>query len=98
WFINLRTGAKLFIGFGLMIVCLAAVMLTAYRGITGIQESEKKLFEGPHANSVDLAETESNLNRARADVLTLLGLTSKTDQEAVIQDIKASSNHIDELM
>ena len=42
WFLNLATGAKLFVSFGLMIVLLAVAILAAYRGINGIRQSQQE--------------------------------------------------------
>jgi hypothetical protein len=43
WFLNLTTRTKLFLCFGLMVIFLVAVVLTAYTGITAIYESQKHL-------------------------------------------------------
>ena len=42
WFLNLRTGVKLFLGFGLMLVFLALVISIAYTSIAAIQNSQRK--------------------------------------------------------
>src|SRR3990172_8400299 len=69
WFLNLATRGKLFVGFGLMILLLAAVTVTAYRGIAEMQESQKKLYERDFANAVDLKDIRSNQNGAWAKQL-----------------------------
>ncbi len=45
WFLDLPTRAKLFVGSGLMIFFLAAVTVTAYKGIATIQGSQERLYE-----------------------------------------------------
>ena len=45
WFRDVRTSAKLFIGFGVMLVLLGVVTVLSYHGITRIQENERGLFE-----------------------------------------------------
>lgn len=81
WFLNLSTRVKLFFGFGLMILFLATVIMTAYTGITAIQESQHRLYEVEFANTADLLTFESNQNEVRAALLTMMGLTRKSDQE-----------------
>lgn len=45
WFVDLPTRSKLFLGFGLMILFLVVVIVTAYSGIMAIQISQKSLYE-----------------------------------------------------
>ncbi len=82
--LDLTTRAKLFLGFGLMILFLAAAIATAYIGITDIRDSEKKLYAEDFANAVDLKDVRANQNAIRADVLTML---LATDRELPQQDI-----------
>ena len=59
WFLSLSTGAKLLLGFGLMMILLATVMVTAYSGIRSIQESERTLFEKDFVSTVSLVSYRS---------------------------------------
>jgi len=88
WFLNLATRGKLFLSFGLLLLFLAAVIVTAYRSITAIQESQHSLYEADFANAVDLLTFESNQNRVRASQLMMMALTKRSDQEFWQQDIK----------
>jgi len=88
WFLNLATRYKLFLGFGLMILFLATVIMAAYTSITAIQDSQHSLFEVDFANAVDLLTFESNQNGVRASLLTMMALTKRTDQELWHQDVK----------
>jgi len=97
WILNLSTRAKLFLGFGLVIVLFGVAVGTAFQGIRAIRDSETRLFEVDHANAVDLARLESNLNRARADALTMLGKTDRAEQEALVLDINTYSKQSDEI-
>ena len=45
-FIDLSTRGKLFVSFGLMIVLLAIVLVTAYRYLTKIQSSQTNDLRG----------------------------------------------------
>ena len=53
-FLNLATRTKLFFGFGLMIIVLGIVVVTAYKVISAIQESERAIYEEDFATAVDL--------------------------------------------
>jgi len=88
WFLNLATRYKLFLGFGLMILFLATVIMAAHTSITAIQDSQHSLFEVDFANAVDLLTFESNQNGVRASLLTMMALTKRTDQELWHQDVK----------
>lgn len=54
WFLDFTTRAKLFSGFGLMILFLAIVAAIAYRGTTSTQQSQKTLYEQEFANATNL--------------------------------------------
>ncbi len=56
WFIDLSTRGKLFVSFGLMIVLLAIVLVTAYRYLTQIQNSQRTIYEVEFANAADLKD------------------------------------------
>jgi methyl-accepting chemotaxis protein len=98
WILNLSTRAKLFLGFGLVIVLFGVAIGTAFLGITAIRDSETRLFEVDHANAVDLARLESNLNRARVDTLTMMERANRTGQEALALDINTYSRQSDEII
>ena len=98
WFLNLATRGKLFLGFGLMLLFLAAVIVTAYTGITAIQESQKRLYNEDFANAVDLMALRMNQNGVRAAQLTMMSSTKQSDQEAWHQDLKDRVKEIDEIL
>jgi CHASE3 domain sensor protein len=58
----------LFFGFGLVIVFLGIVITVAYLGITGINDSEQKLFQRDFAVITNLLELRADPNRQRADI------------------------------
>ncbi len=98
WFLNLATRGKLFLGFALMILFLAAVIVTAYTGITAIQESQKRLYSEDFANAVDLMALRMNQNGVRAAQLTMMSVDRRSDQEAWHQDLKDRVKELDEIM
>jgi methyl-accepting chemotaxis protein len=97
WFLNLTTRNKLFLGFGLMIVFLATVIVTAYQGIAAIQAAQQKLYQEEFANAQDLMELRADENGVRAAVLDMLVVTKQSDREAWHQDIKERSKEISEI-
>jgi methyl-accepting chemotaxis protein len=91
WFLNLTTRAKLFLAFGLMLLLLASVMVTAYLDIRAIQESQKSLYEEEFTTAVDLKDIRSNQNAIHAASLAMLLVTQRSGQEALHQEIKERS-------
>ncbi len=87
WLLDLTTRAKLFLGFGLIIIFLAAVIATAYTGITAMRESQKALYAQDFTNAIDLKDVRSNQNAIRADVLTLLLATDSSQRDLLQKDI-----------
>ena len=94
WFLNISTRNKLFLGFGLMIVFLAAVIATAYQGVTAIQAAQRKLYQEEFANAVDLLNLRANENGTRAALLDMMAADTRSDQETWHQDIKQRSKEI----
>jgi methyl-accepting chemotaxis protein len=98
WFLDLPTQLKLLLGFGLMVVCLAVVTITAYMGITAIQESQRSLYDHEFTIAVDLENLRSNQQAIRAAALTMMILSKRSDQEVRHQGIKDRSKENDEIM
>ena len=96
WFLDLTTRGKLFAGFGLMIVFLATVIVTAYLGITAIQASQKNLYDEDFANAVDLLNLRSDQNGVRVALLSMMMVMKRSDQEIWHQEIKERSKEITE--
>ena len=96
WFLNLSTRNKLFLGFGLMIIILAIVIATAYRGIAMVQATQQSLYQKEFANTVDLMTMRSDENGVRADLLEMLSAATRSDQESWHKDIKERSKEIAE--
>ena len=94
WFLDLTTRGKLFAGFGLMIAFLVIVIATAYTGITAIQESQKNLYQEDFANALDLMTLRAEQNGVRVALLSMLGVTQRSDQEVWHQDVKGRNKEI----
>lgn len=98
WFLSLATRVKLFLGFGLMMILLAAVVVTAYTGITAIQASQKRLYHEEFANAVELKEVRSHQNAVRVALLNMMLLTKRPDQEVWHREINERVKKIDDLI
>lgn len=98
WLINLPIRAKLFFGFGSIILLLFVVIITAYLGITAIQKSQKSLYEDDLANVIDLWNLRTQQNGVRADLMNMILMTRRSEQEAWHQDIKERARKADDIM
>ncbi|MDO8598181.1 MAG: methyl-accepting chemotaxis protein, partial [Sulfuricaulis sp.] len=98
WFKNLKTGAKLMLGFGTMIIFLGATVAIAYNAITAIRDSQQRLFDQEFVGVVDLVELRADLNRQRARMLQMMLTTNRTEQEALVQDIRSRVKDIDDTL
>jgi len=96
WFLNLATRAKLGIGMGVMVLFLVAVIVTAYSGLTAIQQSQKLLYAEDFANAVDLLDLRTDQNGVRAALLTMMLLTERSAQKLWEQDITSRAQEVDE--
>lgn len=88
-FVDLKTGTKLLLAFGLIILFLIVVIVTAYSGISEMRRD--------YQTALILAELEANNNGQRAAVLTMLAETSATNREAIHQQIRALRADNDDL-
>jgi methyl-accepting chemotaxis protein len=98
WFLDISTQKKLLVGFGLLAVMLAIVFGVAYRSITTMQTSQKKIFEEDFPLRSDLKDVRFNQTQIRADSLTALILKDKSKQEAFLQAGDELTKKNDDLM
>jgi methyl-accepting chemotaxis protein len=89
WFINLKTGTKLLVAFGVIILLMIVVMVTAYSGISEIQRNFRA--------ALTLSDLEANNNGQRAAVLTMISITNRAEQATAHQQIKEISKENDTL-
>ena len=71
WLLNLSTRAKLVLGFGLMLLFLAAVTMTASVSFRAIQTAQQEI-DSSFATAADLSALEANLDANRVTVLTMV--------------------------
>ena len=98
WFANLATRTKLFLGFGLVLVILAAVIITAYSGFTSIQRSQDALYRKDFIPALDMGKILSDQNRTRADIEEVMLTKDNAKQQAIEQDIKSRAEEISRLI
>ncbi|HYV30869.1 MAG TPA: methyl-accepting chemotaxis protein [Candidatus Binatia bacterium] len=96
WFKNLKTGTKLFVGFGTMIVVMGTTIVIAYSAISALRDSQQRLFEREFTGVVDMAELRADLNRQRAHMLEMMLTTNRVKLESLAQDIRGRVKEIDE--
>lgn len=97
WFINLSTRAKLFIGYGIVVALLIVVMVTANRGITEIERSQKHIFTSEFANVEDLLELRVAEGDVRTALLMMMSAQERSGKELFHQNIKESAEQIAKL-
>ena len=98
WFLDLSTRGKLFAGFGLMIVFLAAAIASAYLGISAIQASQKNLYEEDFANERDLLALRVNYNGMRALMLEAQLWGNRAKQDPLWAQAAERSKQIDRII
>ena len=91
WFLSLTMRAKLIISFGVMLLLLAAVSLSAYRSLTAIQASQARLYTEDFANAVDFSDLRADQHGDRAALLMMTVVTKRSEQDVWHQDIKAGA-------
>ena len=83
YFMNFSTRAKLLFSFGLIWVMLLIVIITAYRGLSDITQSEKELHDVNFLIALELRELRSHQNFNRAAMLDMMMTKNKTEQVAL---------------
>ena len=96
WFLNLSTRTKLFLGFGVMVFFLFVVVVTAYKGISTLRQSQVELFQNDFAVATALIEIKSGVNRAQSLVLEMMLAKDATKQRALEADIREQLISVDE--
>lgn len=97
WFINLRTGSKIFLGFGIIILLQVSILTVAYRNMTLIQQSGEMLYKHDFALVNELMALRNIQNSARSALLTAALSKSITTQEALFLDVKNSNTETNNL-
>lgn len=97
WFHNFSTRAKLFMGFGVVIVLFTAVILAAISNISSMEHTRDEIFYHEFANSVDILTMKSRLESTRVGLFTMIAAEGRTAQERQLSLIKDVNADIDRL-
>ena len=98
WFLNLNTRVKLLFGYGVTLLCVAAVIAAACVGIVDMQSQQKKFFERDFVINTELAEFRADENRLRSLMLELQLNLSESAQKILKDEITALALQADERM
>ena len=98
WFLDLSTRAKLFVSFGLIVVLLAIVAASAYRGISGIRDSQKTLYEHSFADVTDIRDLRSAQFENRIDLLSAALAAKTVEVPALQKQIDVRRQRVDEAL
>lgn len=95
-FIDLTTRSKLFIGFGLMLLFLATVIVISYTNITKIQRSQADFYQHDFPRIVAAMELRAIQSNQKAQILGMIQDADRSQYEVAMQDIAAKSKEADE--
>lgn len=98
WFTNLPIRAKLFLGFGFIIVLLVLVSIAAYRGITTIRQNQKRLYEEDFTKVMDIMNVRFHQTKIRTNSATMLLVNNRQTIETLLKDGDERIKVIDGLM
>jgi methyl-accepting chemotaxis protein len=83
-FINdLSTNAKLISSFGILLILLGIVAITAYLSLTNLAKSERNIGENYYTTAIDLATLRAHEDYMRAEILDMMLTPKLADQQAI---------------
>jgi len=85
---DLTTRTRLSLGFGLMILMIAVVILVAYVGLAKIHTAAQSIYRVQLADVFDLKDIRSDENGIRADVTEMMLRTDSEALASLSQDIR----------
>ena len=86
--------SKLLASFGMTIALMAAVVVTSYRGVTAIQESQRHLYEREFADALGMKDVRSNQNATRVSLFVMVSANSRAQQETLHNEIRERSKRV----
>lgn len=87
WFNDLKTATKLGLSFCAIVVTLLVALVTGYRTISTIRDSQRRLLERDASGAIALMQERSNLNAERANVLQLVFANTRTTMDSLTREI-----------
>src|SRR4030067_1905906 len=94
WFKDLSTRMKLFLGFGMVIALLIAVIVTAKRGISALEKSQKDIVTMEYANHSDIVALNANESGVRMALLMMMSASDRAGKELWHQRVKENAEEI----
>ncbi|MBA4370173.1 MAG: hypothetical protein C0418_01155 [Coriobacteriaceae bacterium] len=98
WFVDLRIRTKILIGFGVMWLILAVVVVVAYRGLEEIRLSEQDLHDTEFKSALAAMQLRSNLNHNRSDMLAMMVTPDKQEQDKLVESVRQRQKGMDALV
>jgi methyl-accepting chemotaxis protein len=95
---NLSTNAKLILSFAIILVLLAAVIVTAYLGIANATQSEVMLRDVNSKQAIQLQALRSSMNFNMWKLHEILLSTDRSEQEAADKEIQERSQELDAII
>ena len=95
-FINLSTRFKLVLGFGIIWLLLAIVIVIAYRDITEMAQSGQEMHDLQFTAALELTQVRSNANFNRAQMLEMMLTTDKSQIKKIEEDITQRGQQVNE--
>lgn len=87
WFLNLKTGTKVLVTIGFMVIVLLIVVITAYSNMRNMQATMRRIAEHEFANAVDIAVVVGYENEIRAGTWKILALEDAEQRRLELEDI-----------
>ncbi|MEI6455720.1 MAG: methyl-accepting chemotaxis protein [bacterium] len=94
---TLSTRAKLYSGFGLIVILMVIIIIAAYFSINRIISAEKELMTSSKI-SLTLAGIKADQNRTRALILDMMMTKDPAVQEKLKKDIISKKDELDQLL
>lgn len=98
WFSNIQTSAKLSLSFGLIVLLLISVMMVSYGSIVFLEKNNNALYKHEFALLEDLLRFESNENKIRALVFSMILSSTRSEQDKLKDVIMALATKGDSIL
>jgi methyl-accepting chemotaxis protein len=95
WFVNISTKSKLFFGFGVMILLIIIVSITAYTSIAGLHKTLVKLFEVEVPLSLEIVKSRTAMGMERMILARMIETDKKSDLDFLNRDLKENDKEIE---
>ncbi|SNB44745.1 methyl-accepting chemotaxis protein [Geobacter sp. DSM 9736] len=97
WFHDITARSKFTLSFTVMILLLAAVVLTSYYGIRQIEASQRRIYEMDFATALELKDIRTNQFATRAHTIEMASSDDRLLRDRSLQEIRKQTENNDEL-